>query len=82
MLNTINSIILLCQMYSATLSEPSLSQRPHPDVQAGSKQQWLELQGSPECLPPFLKPGMNETEWDEFCQFNRKKHNKKEPLSE
>lgn len=32
--NTINSIILLCQMYSATLSGHSLSQRPHPDVQA------------------------------------------------
>ena len=32
--NTINSIILLCQMYSATLSGHLLSQRPHPDVQA------------------------------------------------
>lgn len=31
--NTINSIILLCQTYSATLSGHLLSQRPHPDVQ-------------------------------------------------
>lgn len=32
--NTINSIILQCQPYSATLSGHLLSQRPHPDVQA------------------------------------------------